>query len=111
MDKHTRFEEVRDQLGPALESKVKEFHLYGYDRVSSEGLWDYLVNKKWEKKEGTIRLHIVISDILRVKSGDFMNYTTRTEYKAASLNVGLNEEELQLLLHGQSNGQGDSLKD
>lgn len=108
MNKHTPLQEVRDHLGPALESKKQELHLYGYDTVSIEGLWDYLVNKKWKKTEGEIRLHIVINDILTIKSGDFMNYTTRAEYKSAPLNMDLNEDELQVLLHGQSNGKADS---
>ncbi|MDG5470921.1 post-transcriptional regulator [Jeotgalibacillus sp. ET6] len=101
MYKHTSFEEVVVQLGPALSSKREELHLYGYDSVTEQALWQYLVQKKWKKCNDEIPLYAVVNDILTIKAGDYMNWTTRNEYKASSQSVELNEEELHLLLHGE----------
>ena len=101
MNKNTSLQEIIHNLGPALKSKEQELHLYGYDTVTIEGLWDYLVHEKWDNSEEEIRLHVVVNDILSIKPGDFMNYTTRNEYKEAPLNLKLDDEELKLLLHGK----------
>ncbi|TDL34436.1 competence protein ComN [Jeotgalibacillus sp. S-D1] len=102
MDKHSSLKEEYWRLGAALESKVEELHFYGYDTATLEGLWSYLVNKKWKKHEGEIPLYMAVNDILTIKSGDFMNYTTRTEYKSSSSNLKMEDQDLQMLLHGHS---------
>ncbi|KIL46110.1 post-transcriptional regulator [Jeotgalibacillus campisalis] len=111
MNKHASFEEVFNELGPALTSKAEELHLYGYDSVTEQALWHYLVQKKWKNEENDIPLHVVVNDVLTIRSGDYMNWTTRNEYKASSKNVKLNEDELHLLLHGEQgiNENGETL--
>jgi len=111
MNKHTSFNEAFEKVGPALKSKAEELHLYGYDTVTIQGLWSYLVEKKWSKIEDEIHLHKVVNDIMTIKSGDFMNYTTRTEYKSSGSGLKLNQEELELLLHGQLSDEKTPLEE
>ncbi|WP_167578584.1 post-transcriptional regulator [Jeotgalibacillus proteolyticus] len=107
MDKSTPLQEVAHLLDPALDSKIQELHLYGYDSVNAESIWNYLVNKKWKEIEGDLPLYLVVNDILTLKSGDFMNFTTRMEYKSAASSRKFNEDELQSLLHGQEGEKKD----
>lgn len=111
MNKHTTLQEEYWRLGPALESKVEELHFYGYDTATLEDLWSYLVNKKWKKHEGDIPLYMAVNDILTIKSGDFMNYKTRTEYKASTSNLKLEDQDLQILLHGHSEDSKPGLEE
>ncbi|KIL44527.1 post-transcriptional regulator [Jeotgalibacillus soli] len=108
MNKNMSLNEALREVGPALESKEQELLLLGYDTVTMNELWDYLVSKKWKKRTGDFLLHEMVSDILSIKPGDFMNYTTQKEYKTSSMSLDLNDEELQLLLHGQLNDKKNS---
>ncbi|WP_017755926.1 post-transcriptional regulator [Calidifontibacillus oryziterrae] len=71
----------KEQVQPALESKLEEFKLMGYDRVSLEEIWDCLQKKKWKKKTDK-SLHEIVSDILTLKINDYMSYLTIEAYKA-----------------------------
>ncbi|HHY72886.1 MAG TPA: histidine kinase [Bacillus bacterium] len=70
----------KDEVLPVVESKMDEFRLLGYDRVSLQGIWDCLQNKKWRKKEDKL-LHEVVADILSLQIGDYMSYLTIEAYK------------------------------
>lgn len=85
-------------LNPALESKVEEIELLGYGKISKEDLWEYLTKKKWKKHKEGIRIHELVSDVLKVKVGDYMNYATVEAYKAPDLFIDIDSEELQELL-------------
>lgn len=54
-------------------SKLEEFKIFGYDDVEFESLWLYLIGKKWKKKM-ELYIYEMMSDILLVKIGEFMNY-------------------------------------
>jgi len=82
MDKQP-LDEFRDQVRPAIVSKLEEFALLGYEEVSAEKLWEFLKNKKW-KKTTELSVHEVVQDVLALKVGDFMNYATVESYKTAS---------------------------
>ncbi|MFB1080562.1 post-transcriptional regulator [Jeotgalibacillus sp. JSM ZJ347] len=101
MNRHTSYEEAFPVIGPALISKAQELRLYGYDTATPESIWRYLTQKKWKRESESFRLHRVVQEILQVKAGDFMNFMTNEEYKQTAGRSGLEDEELQLLLHGQ----------
>jgi hypothetical protein len=66
-------EAFRQQVKPALKSKVEEFHMLGYDRATEDDLWACLIKKKWRKKEEK-RLYEVVNDILTLSANDFMAF-------------------------------------
>ncbi len=71
----------KQQVEPVLQSKMEEFILMGYDRVSLQEIWDCLHKKKWKKKEDKF-LHEVVADILSLSVGDYMSYLTIEAFKA-----------------------------
>lgn len=98
MDKIHSYDEYFEVLQPALKSKVEEFLLIGYGKVEVKDLWDYLTKKKWRKTQVEIRVHELVSDVLSVKAGDYMNYATIEAFKSPNWFVELDGEELQELL-------------
>lgn len=70
----------KDQVKPALESKLEELRMLGYDRVSLEEIWDCLEKKKWKKKKDKF-LHEIVEDILSLKLSEYMSYLTIEAYK------------------------------
>ncbi|WP_394233074.1 post-transcriptional regulator [Niallia oryzisoli] len=91
------FDRFRSIVGPALKSKQEEFLLLGYDNVSEEEIWQFLVKKKWRKGKNEIKLHEVIQSILSLKIGEFMNYSAVEALKEAEFTLDDDEELLELL--------------
>jgi hypothetical protein len=97
MEINNNFEYLRNQVGPALQSKLEEFQILGYRDISEPQLWEYLLKKKWKKVKEEMKLHQAIQDIFSVKVSDYMNYATVESYKAAEFSLD-NEEEWKELL-------------
>ncbi|MDN4526264.1 post-transcriptional regulator [Fictibacillus fluitans] len=76
----TTFEELKDQVEPALKSKTEEFHFLGYESVTSGEIWDCVMQKA-QKKKMEVRLHVLVSLILHLSLTDFMNWLTIEAYK------------------------------
>ncbi|MDM5339233.1 post-transcriptional regulator [Fictibacillus enclensis] len=76
----TSFEELQDQVEPALKSKTEEFHFLGYESVTSEEIWDCVIQKA-QKKKVEVRLHVLVGLILNLSLTDFMNWLTLEAYK------------------------------
>lgn len=93
------------KLEPALKSKLEELDLIGYGQVSMKDLWSYLTKKKWKNVNKEIHIHELVSDILSVKAGDFMNFATVEAFRSPNWFAELNEEELQELLKSKSNSR------
>ena len=85
------------QVKPALESKIEEFKIFGYEQVSEKELWDYLTKKKWKKPKEEIQMYEVVADILSVKIGDLMNFTTVEAFKLGDFTLEDEEERKELL--------------
>jgi hypothetical protein len=90
-------EDFRTQVQPALKSKLEEFRLLGVDSVSEQGLWGFLVKKKWKKVKHEMKLYEMIQDILSVRVSDYLNYVTIEAYKTSEFSFD-NEAELKELL-------------
>ncbi|MEH7119011.1 post-transcriptional regulator [Neobacillus vireti] len=90
-------EDFRTQVQPALKSKLEEFRLLGIDSVSEQGLWEFLIKKKWKKVKHEMKIYEMIQDILSVRVSDYLNYVTIESYKTSEFSID-NEEELKELL-------------
>ncbi|MGI2326488.1 post-transcriptional regulator [Planococcus sp. YIM B11945] len=70
-----KFTDQYDMVLPALESKVEEFHYFGYDTFTPEDLWQYCLKKKWRKKDiGDMRLYEMVGGIMEMTASDFVAY-------------------------------------
>ncbi|MBD8069320.1 post-transcriptional regulator [Bacillus sp. PS06] len=92
------FDQYRNDVKPALKSKLEEFILYGYDSVTEEELWQYLCKKKWKRERETKLLYQIVNDILSVKIGEYMNYATVEAFKSPDWFSNQGQEELSKLL-------------
>lgn len=97
MDMVNNFDYFRSQVGPALESKLEEFKLLGYDSISESALWEFLINKKWKKVNEELKLFEVVQDIFAIKVSDYISYATIEAYKADEFSLK-NEEDWKELL-------------
>lgn len=70
------------RLKPALLSKAEEFVILGYEDISIEDLWRFLTEKVWKKPKEGIRVHELVSDVLSLKAGDFMNFATVEAFRS-----------------------------
>lgn len=75
-----RFEDMKTEVGPALQSKAEEFHFLGYESVSEEEVWNCVIRKAQKKKEEA-KLHILVGLILGLSLTDFMNWLTLEAFK------------------------------
>ncbi|MBS4176223.1 post-transcriptional regulator [Lederbergia citrea] len=85
-------------LTPVLVSKVEEFIVLGYGEVNKHDLWLFLTKKKWKKHKEGIRMYELVSDVLSLNIGEFMNFITVEAFKSPNLLSDLDSEELQELL-------------
>lgn len=97
MDQSHQYGRFYKEIKPALKSKVEEFKIFGYEKVSEKDLWDYLTKKKWKKLKEDIHLYEIVADILSVKVGDLMNFTTVEAFKMGNFTMDDEEERKQLL--------------
>jgi hypothetical protein len=75
-------ETYREQLQVVLESKVDEFRLLGYDRVTAQDVWDCLKMKKWKRVGDEVKIYQLVNDVLTLSASDYMTYLTMEAYKA-----------------------------
>lgn len=76
--------EWKGKVQPALESKTSEFHLLGYDRVTSEEVWECLLARLERKKE-TYRLYQLVAAIMSLSVNEYMNWLTIRAYQGPDL--------------------------
>lgn len=102
MPKEHPYDRFREKVAPALLSKVEEFHVLGYDQVTMDELWAYLVKKPWRRPKEEIRIYEIVANIMSVKIGEYMNYATVEAFKEPSPfestnPFGISEEERRAL--------------
>ncbi len=88
---------LRKDVKVVLDSKLEEFSLLGYERVTEQELWNFLTRKKWRKETEPKLVHEVVSDIMSIKVGEFINYATVEAFKEAEFSFN-DEDELRELL-------------
>ena len=87
-----------NMLGPALQSKSEEFLVLGYGEVKKHELWSFLTKKKWRKPKEGIRIYELVSDVLSMKIGEYMNFATVEAFRSPNWFSDLESDELQELL-------------
>ena len=95
MDKN--YDRFRKEVHPALISKMEEFSLLGYGTISQDSLWEFLCKKKWRKPKEDVRIFEIVSDILSVNVGEYMNYATVEAFKSDEFSLANDEERRELL--------------
>ncbi len=94
-----QFGQLFNHMLPAIDSKMTEFHLYGYTTVTQEDIWKFCVQKKWRKKNvDSMKMHEIVNGILRISPAEFMTYTQIEEQRGSDWFSELNSDELQILL-------------
>lgn len=87
------------RLKPALISKAEEFSVLGYEDISIKDIWRFLIEKKWRKPKEGIRVYELVSDVLSLKVGEFMNFATVEAFRSQRDPFEeLGHEDLQQLL-------------
>lgn len=69
----------KDTVYPVLRSKTEEFHLLGYDKATTEEIWECLM-ARMERQQGEYRLHQFVNEIFRLSANEFMNWLTISAY-------------------------------
>jgi hypothetical protein len=68
------------RLSPALQSKVSEFHLHGYDRATTDEVWNCVLTRRKKKKD--VKLHDLFNDILVLSPSHYMTWLTTQSYSS-----------------------------
>lgn len=76
--------EWKQVIQPALESKVKEFQLMGYDQATNEDIWNCLVKKVWNGNPEK-RLYQVVGDIFQLRTNIYLSYLTVRAHQSDDL--------------------------
>lgn len=77
-------QEWKQYIEPVLKSKVQEFKLLGYNKVTQEEIWNCLVERIW-KGNPERRLHEIVQDVYHLSANEYMNYMTIDAYQADDL--------------------------
>jgi hypothetical protein len=91
------YDRFREEVRPILTSKVEEFEVMGYDKISEQELWNFLTQKKWRKPKEDVHLFEIVQDIFSVKVGEYMGYATVEAFKLTDFSFD-DEEEMKELL-------------
>jgi hypothetical protein len=82
----------RRLVEPAMRSKMEEFRLFGYEEVTEEIVWQFLLQKKWKKRSiEELKLYELVNDILAVKISEVMNFMTMEVFKNDRAKKGLED--------------------
>ena len=89
-----------DQVQLVLLNKLEEFREQQYNDIQLEDIWNYCITKKWKKRNvDEIHLHEIVATIFAIKPSDIINQAHLNELYKTDLNIGLDLEELKLLLN------------
>ncbi|SFP93675.1 post-transcriptional regulator [Salibacterium halotolerans] len=77
------FEVWKEDVEPALISKMEEFHQFGYTSVKKEDIWA-LAMKKLQKQEVSLRIHALVQAVMHLSIRDYMNDVTIASYKESA---------------------------
>ncbi|MDP4164175.1 MAG: post-transcriptional regulator [Bacillota bacterium] len=97
MNLSTMNDHFRKEVRPALISKLEEFRLLGYDTITEEELWAFLVRKKWKKDKEEKKLHEIVQQILSIKVSDYISFATIESYKKTETSLEDDHEWKELL--------------
>jgi hypothetical protein len=93
-----------DLLIPALKSKAEELSILGYGKVEARDIWNYFIKKRWKNQKEDVHIYELVSDILSLKAGDYMNFAAVEAYRSPNWFADLDSNELEDLLNPKKKG-------
>ena len=88
-----------DQVQLVLQSKLEEFKMQNYTEITMEDMWNYCIAKKWKKRQiEDIPIYEIVATIYSLTPSEIVSQAHMNELYKTDLNIGLNLEELNLLL-------------
>lgn len=75
------YEQYRNEVKEVLQSKLDEFKIYEYEQINEEGLWQFLLRKKWRRPKEDIHIYELVKDILSLKVSDVISYNQIEQLK------------------------------
>ncbi len=81
LDKRKSVTEWREELEAVLEIKKNEFQMLGYDKTTTEDIWNCLMKTVWNDSEPQKRLYEVVAEILQLQITTYMTYLTMGIYQ------------------------------
>ena len=80
MKEKQQFEVWREDVEPALISKLDEFHFLGYERVTIEEIWECVLYQL-RKQKGFLHFHAFVNQVMTLKPQTYMNWLTVKSYQ------------------------------
>ncbi|WP_100371976.1 post-transcriptional regulator [Bacillus sp. FJAT-45037] len=78
-----QFESWKEDVMPAIVTKVEEFHFLGYGRVTTDEVWNCVMDRLRKQTE-FMRLHAFVQVILTLKIQDYMTWLTKQSYQSGT---------------------------
>lgn len=93
------YKQLFDQVQLVLQSKLDEFKMQHYTEITMEEMWHYCIKKKWKKRKvEEIPIYEIVATIFSLTPSEIVNQAHINELYKTDLNIGLDLEELNLLL-------------
>jgi hypothetical protein len=80
VEEKQQFELWRDDVHPAIVSKVDELHLLGYDRATEDEVWACVLHRL-RKEKNFVAKHVFVHAILALSPQQYMTWLTAEAYK------------------------------
>ena len=88
-----------DQVQLVLQSKLDDFKMQRYTEITMEEMWNYCMKKKWKKRQiEDIPIYEIVATIYSLTPSEIVSQAHINELYKTDLNLGINLEELNLLL-------------
>ena len=88
-----------DQVQLVLQSKLDDFKMQRYTEITREEMWNYCIKKKWKKRKiEDIPIYEIVATIYSLTPSEIVSQAHINELYKTNLNLGINLEELNLLL-------------
>ena len=88
-----------DQVQLVLQSKLDDFKMQRYTEITMEEMWNYCIKKKWKKRQiEDIPIYEIVATIYSLTPSEIVSQAHINELYKTDLNLGINLEELNLLL-------------
>lgn len=81
MDRQKQVTEWRNDIELVLEIKRNEFQMLGYEKTTSDDIWNCLITTVWKNSNPQKRLHEVVSEVLNLQITAYMTYLTMGIYQ------------------------------
>jgi hypothetical protein len=93
------YESLFKKVEIVIESKLEEFHYQNYTEITAQDIWQYCIAKKWKKQRvEELSIAAIVSTIFALKPSEIVSYVHVSDLYQTSLNIGLDLEELNMLL-------------